>query len=90
MHPGFQDLRWFGRVLRCIDPVANGQIIHVVVVYGFQGADTVMEKLTCTEQLFEVVLADLRVVGQGHPHLVLGDFIVEPSNIPCLVLINLP
>ena len=33
---------------------------------------------------FEAVLGELRVVGQGHPHLILEDFIVEPSQIPCL------
>ena len=48
---------------------------------GFQGADTDMEKLTYIELLFEAVLGELGVVGQGHHHLILGDIIVEPSKL---------
>ena len=55
-----------------------------MVVYGFQGADCDPEKLTRTDQLFQAVLCELRVVDEGHPHLILGDFNIEPSKIPFL------
>ena len=42
------------------------------------------EKLTRTDQLLQAVLCELKVVVDGHPHLVLGDFNIEPSKIPCL------
>ena len=73
-----------GRVLRTVVPVGMGRIVHVVVVYGFQGADCDPEKLTRTDQLFQAVLCELRVIDEGHLHLVLGDFNIEPSKIPCL------
>ena len=56
----------WGGVLRCLVPVAGGRIIHVVVVHGLQGADTDVEKLICTEQLFQAVFGELRAAGQGH------------------------
>ena len=61
-----------------------GRIVHLVVVYGFQGADSDPEKLTRSDQLFQAVLCELKVVDDGHPHLVLGDFNIEPSKISCL------
>ena len=52
--------------------VGVGRVIHGVVVCGFHGDDTDMEKLTCIELLFEAELGELGVVGQGHHHLILG------------------
>ena len=51
-----------GRVLRSVIPVGKGRVVHVVVVYGFQGADGDPEKLTRTDQLFQAVMCELRVV----------------------------
>ena len=85
--PSTHDFRvWvgLGRVLRSVVPVGRRCVFHVVVVYGFQGADCDPEKLARTEQLFQAVLCELRIVGDGHPHLLLGDFNIEPSKIPCL------
>ena len=81
----FKALVSLGRVLRCVIPVGRGRIVHVVVVCGFQGADGDPEKLTRTEHLFQAVMCELRVVGEGYPQLILGDFNVEPSKIPSLV-----
>ena len=47
---GFSDFFQLGRVLRCHLPVAGGHVIHLVVVYGFQGASTDSEKLRLTEK----------------------------------------
>ena len=37
-----------------------------------------------TEQLFDAVLGELNVVARGQPCLIVGDFNVEPTKIPCL------
>ena len=34
---GFSEFFHLGRVLRCHLPVSEGRVIHLVVVYGFQG-----------------------------------------------------
>ena len=39
--------------------------MHLVVLYGYQGADTDAEQLALTEQLFGAALGDLGVVAQG-------------------------
>ena len=80
----FRDWIKLGRVLRTVIPVGKGRVVHVVVVYGFQGADGDPEKLARTDQLFQAVMCELRVVGDGHPFLLLGDFNIEPFKIPCL------
>ena len=64
----------FCRVMRSVIPVGDGRVVHVVVVYGLQGADGDQEKLTRTEQLFQAVMCELKVVGDGHPFLLFGDF----------------
>ena len=51
-----------GRVLRCHLPVAGGRVVHLVVVYGFQGASTDPEKLRLTEKLLDAVLCELAVL----------------------------
>ena len=49
-----------------------------------QGADSDAEQLSLTEQLFDAALGELSVVARGQPCLLVGDFNVEPSKIPCL------
>ena len=56
----------------------------MVVLYGFQGADTDAEQLALTEQLFDATLGELSVVARGQPCMLVGDFNVEPTRIPCL------
>ena len=56
----------------------------VYVLYGFQGADADAEQLALTEQLFDAALGELSVVARGQPCLLVGDFNVEPTKIPCL------
>ena len=52
--------------------------------YGYQGTDTDSEKLSLTEQLFDAALGERSVVARGQPCLLVGDFNVEPTKIPCL------
>ena len=65
-------------------PVASGRFLHLVVLYGYQGADGDAERLSLTDQLFDVALGELRVVALDQPCLIVGDFNVEPTKIPCL------
>ena len=73
-----------GRALRCLLPVASGRFLHLVVLYGYQGADGDAEQLSLAEQLFDAALGELRVVALDQPCLIVGDFNVEPTKIPCL------
>ena len=73
-----------GRALRCMLPVASGRFLHLVVLYGYQGADGDAERLSLTDQLFDAALGELRVVALDQPCLIVGDFNVEPTKIPCL------
>ena len=58
--------------------------MHLVVLYGYFGADSCPEKLQLTNQLFEAALGELAIVAKGQPSLIVGDFNVEPTQIPCL------
>ena len=73
-----------GRAVRCMVPLGLGRFMHLVVLYGFQGADSDAEQLSLTEQLFDAALGELSVVARGQPCLLVGDFNVEPTKIPCL------
>ena len=79
--------KWFfdyGRAVRCMLPLGGGRLMHLVVLYGYQGADTDAEQLALSEQLFDAALGELSVVARGQPCLLVGDFNVEPTKIPCL------
>ena len=73
-----------GRVVRCLLPLGHGRFMHLVVLYGYQEADSDPEQLALTEQLFDAALGELSVVAREQPCLVVGDFNVEPTKIPCL------
>ena len=64
--------------------LALGRFMHLVVLYGYQGADTGAEQLALTEQLFDAAFGELSVVARGQPCLLVGDFNVEPTSIRCL------
>ena len=49
-----------------------------------KGTDSDAEQLALTEQLFDVALGELGVVARGQPCMLVGDFNVEPTKIPCL------
>ena len=75
-----------GRAVRCMLPLASGRFLHLFVLYGYQGADADAEQLALTEQLFDAALGELSVVARGQPCMLVGDFNVEPSKIPCLAI----
>ena len=67
-----------GRAVRCMLPLGAGRFM------GKQGADSDAEQLALTDQFFDAVLGELSVVGRGQPCMLVGDFNVEPTTIPCL------
>ena len=80
-------LKWFfdcRRAVRCMLPLGAGRFMHLVVLYGYQGADTDAEQLASTEQLFDAAFGELSVVGRRQPCMLVCDFNVEPTKIPCL------
>ena len=81
-----QSRRFFdcGRAVCCLLPLGSGRFMHLVVLHGHQGADVDAEQLALTEQLFDAALGELCAVARGQPCLLVGDFNVEPTKIPCL------
>ena len=73
-----------GRAVRCLLPLGAGRFMHLFVLYGYQGADTDAEQLALTNQLFDAALGEVSVVARGQPCMLVGDFNVEPTKIPCL------
>ena len=46
-------------------PLGAGRFMHLVVLYGYQGAVTDAEQLALTDQLFDAALGELSVVGRS-------------------------
>ena len=70
-------------MVRCLLPLGAGRFMHLVVLYGYQGANVDAEQLALTDQLFDAALGELSDVAWGQPCLLVGDFNVEPTKIPC-------
>ena len=73
----FRQFFELGRLVRCVLLLGGGRVMHLVVVYGYQGAEDDAEKLGLTNQLFEAVLCELALVGRGQPCVLAGDFNIE-------------
>ena len=69
-----------GRVLRTTLPTGKGGVVHLFVVYGYQGAEDDAEKLGLTDRLLQAVLAVARVVGVGQPMLIDRDLNAGPAG----------
>ena len=52
-------------------------MVHLFVVYGYQGAEEDADKLRLTDRLLQAGLAEAQVV-------IAGDFNADPAVIPCL------
>ena len=70
--------------MRVVLPLGNGSIVHLFVIYGYQGAESDPEKLQLSEHLFAAVLAEARMCCAGQPVILAGDFNAEPTVIPSL------
>ena len=73
-----------GRAFRCLLPLGRSRFLNLVMLYGYQGADADAEQMALTDQLFDAAFAELAVVARGSPCLLVGDFNVENTKIPCL------
>ena len=72
-----------GRFGVCCLLVLVGSCIWFVL-YRHQGAFADPEQLALTDQLFDAAHGELSVVARGQPCMLVGDFNVEPTKIPCL------
>ena len=68
--PEFREFFRLGRVLRTTLPTGKGGVVHLFVVYGYQGAEEDAEKLRLTDKLLQAVLAEAQVVCVGQPMLI--------------------
>ena len=82
--PEFREFFRLGRVLRTTLPTGKGGVVHLFVVYGYQGAEEDAEKLRLTDRLLQAVLAEAQMVCIGQPMLIAGDLNADPAVIPCL------
>ena len=82
--PSFKEFFRIGRAMRVILPLGNGGVVHLFVIYGYQGAENDPEKLQLTEHLFAAVLAEARMCCAGQPVILAGDFNADPAVIPSL------
>ena len=57
---------------------------HDGLFYGFQGSDGDVAQFELTNQLFDAVLGEFAVVARQQLMILVGDFNVEPTQIPCL------
>ena len=80
----FKEFFRLGRAMRVVLPLGNGGVVHLFVIYGYNGAENDPEKLQLTEHLFAAVLAEARLCSVGQPVVLAGDFNVEPLVIPSL------
>ena len=80
--PEFREFLRLGRVFRTTLPTGKGGVVHLFVVYGYQGAEEDAEKLQLTDRLLQAVLADAQVVCIGQPMLIAGDPNADPAVIP--------
>ena len=74
-----------GCLIQCASLLVNARRVHLVVVYGFQGADEDAEKLCLSNELFDAALCELAVVGRGQPCVIAKDFQCGAHQDPLLV-----
>ena len=55
--PQFHEFFKLGRAMRTTLPTARGGVVHLFVVYGYQGAEEDADKLKLTDRLLQAVLA---------------------------------
>ena len=78
--PSFKEFFRIGRAMRVILPLGNGGVVHLFVIYGYQGAESDPEKLQLTDRLFTAVLAEARMCCCGQPVILAGDFNADPDR----------
>ena len=95
--PQFHEFFKLVRAMRTTLPTAQGGVVHLFVVYGYQGYEVHLfvvygyqgheddaDKLQLTDRLLQAVLAEAQVVCVGQPMLIAGDLNADPAVIPCI------
>ena len=82
----FQEFFRLGGALRVTPPTGKEGVVHLFVVYGYQGAEEDAEKLRLTDRLLQALLAEAQVVCVGQPLLIAGDLNADLAVIPCLAV----
>ena len=82
--PQFQEFFRLGRVLRTTLPTAQGGVVHLFVVYVYQGTEEDAEQLQLADRLLQAVLAQAQLVCIGQPVLIAGGLNADPAVFPCL------
>ena len=59
-------------------------MVHLFVVYGYQGAEEDADQLLLADKLLQADLAEAHAVCIGQPMLIAGDLNADPAVIPCL------
>ena len=59
--PQFKEFFRLGRALRTALPTGKGGVVHLFVVYGFEGAEEDADQLLLTVKLLQAVLAEAQV-----------------------------
>ena len=62
----------WGELCGSLSPLEMGGVVHLFVIYGYQGAEEDAEKLQLTDKLLQAVLAEARVVCTGQLCSLLG------------------
>ena len=57
-------------VLRTTFPTGQGGVVHLFVVYEYQGAEEDADQLQLTDKLLQAVFAEAQVVCIGQPMLI--------------------
>ena len=71
-----------GRALRTTIPTGKGGVVHLFVVYGYQGAEDDSDQLLLTGKVLQAVFAEAQVVCVGQPVLIAADLNADPAVIP--------
>ena len=80
----FQEFFRLGRAMRVVLPTGDGGVVHLFVIYGYQGSEEDSEKLLLADKVLRAVLAEAQAVCVGQPQLVVGDSNADPGVLPCL------
>ena len=68
--------------MRTTLPTGKGGVVHLIVVYGYQGAEEDAEKLRLTDRLLQAVLAEAQMVRIGQPMLLLEILMLILQSYP--------
>ena len=68
----FREFFRLGRAMKVTIPTGNGGVVHLFVVFGYQGSKEDSEKLLLAEKLLNALLAEAQVVCVGQPVLIVG------------------